>query len=271
MSSPTSTIPANTQADRGELLARSIATLVFLLSTALTLYFLRDMQGGMRMPGNWTMSMMWMVMPGQTLATSAVLFLLMWQAMMIAMMLPSTWPMLALYRRVAISTAEPHPGLAAFLLACGYFAAWLAFGAVSFALGFAWSSAAMRFGDVSRATPILGGIALIASGAFQFSPWKDRCLSHCRSPLMILGESWRRGLAAAWTLGWKHGLYCVGCCWALMVIQMILGVMNLAVMAAIALIIALEKLWIRGPVLARGAGLAAIFLGLAAIALELRA
>jgi predicted metal-binding membrane protein len=88
--------------------ARAVAAIVFAGSAIITWQAARGMSGGMRMPGGWEMSMMWMAMPGQTLMGAAWIFFLMWQAMMIAMMLPSSWPMLELYRRVAISTREPH-------------------------------------------------------------------------------------------------------------------------------------------------------------------
>ena len=92
--------------------ARAVAAMVFVVCAYVTFTAARNMRGGMPMPGGWEMSMMWMAMPGQTAAGAAWMFLLMWQAMMIAMMLPSSWPMLELYRRVAISTGEPHPELA---------------------------------------------------------------------------------------------------------------------------------------------------------------
>src|SRR5882762_8170200 len=95
--------------DRTEQSARAVATGVFLLAATYTIYAARGMSGGMTMPGNWTMPMMWMVMPGQSLAGTAFVFLLMWQAMMIAMMLPSSWPTLELYCRVARHTGQLGP------------------------------------------------------------------------------------------------------------------------------------------------------------------
>jgi predicted metal-binding membrane protein len=238
-----------------------VASAIFLACAGVTLFFVHNMGGGMLMPGGWTMSMMWMTMPGWRLWSTGIMFLAMWQAMMIAMMLPSSWPMLELYRRVARSTGEPHPALATFLLGVGYFGAWLAFGAIAFAIGFAWSAETMRSPTVSRSAPLLAGVLLIFGGAFQFTPFKDACLKHCRTPLLMLGESWKRGLPAALQIGWRHGLFCVGCCWALMLIQMILGVMNLGAMILVAAVIGVEKLWKQGPLLARCAGGAAIFFG----------
>jgi predicted metal-binding membrane protein len=244
-----------------ETVPRFVASAIFLASAAITLYFVRSMSGAMLMPGGWTMSMMWMTMPGWTIWSTAAMFLLMWQAMMIAMMLPSSWPMIELYRRVARSAGETHAGLATVLVGAGYFAAWLALGAVAFIIGFTWSTETMRSAALSRSAPLLSGGLLMVAGAFQFTPWKDACLKHCRSPLLMLGESWKRGLRAALRIGWRHGLYCVGCCWALMLIQMVLGVMNLSAMILVAAVIGFEKLWKQGPLLAKFAGATAILFG----------
>ena len=99
------------------------------------------------------------------------------------------------------------------------------------------------------------------SGAYQLSPWKQACLRHCRSPLLFLGQIFRPGLAGALGVGLAHGWFCAGCCWALMLMQTILGVMNLGVMILIAAVIGAEKLWVRGPLLARMAGAAAVATG----------
>jgi len=241
--------------------ARLIAAVVFAVCAAVTWRAAQNMRGGMPMPGGWEMSMMWMSMPGQTLGGSAWMFLTMWQAMMIAMMLPSSWPMLELYRRVAISSGGRWPGLATVAAGAGYFGVWLAFGAVVFAGGFGISAGAMRSAPVSRAMPLAAGAALVVSGVFQLTPWKQACLRHCRSPLLFLGHAWRPGFRGAVRVGIIHGAYCAGCCWALMLIQSVLGVMNLAVMTAVAAVIGVEKLWRRGPVLARVAGVVAIGVG----------
>jgi predicted metal-binding membrane protein len=234
---------------------------VFVAAAAITWSGARSMSGGMPMPGGWVMPMMWMHMPGQTAWGAAGMFLLMWQAMMIAMMLPSSWPMLVLYQRVAVSSGEKRPGLAMAFAGAGYFAVWLGFGAIAFLVGSTASNAAMKSAGLSRMMPAAAGAVLIVAGLYQWSPWKQTCLAHCRSPLMFLGHAFRPGLAGAMRVGVAHGIFCTGCCWALMAIQMILGVMNLAVMLLIAAVIAVEKLWTRGPLLARLAGGAAIGIG----------
>jgi predicted metal-binding membrane protein len=241
--------------------ARAVAAIVFAGSAIITWRAARGMGGGMRMPGDWEMSMLWMAAPGQTAASAAWMFLLMWQAMMVAMMLPSSWPMLELYRRVAVSTREPHPELAVAVAGAGYFSVWLGFGVVAFAAGFGISAGAMRSGEWSRAIPAAAGGCLMLAGVFQLSPWKQACLRHCRSPLLFLGHAWRPGLAGAARVGVAHGIYCVACCWALMLIQIVLGVMSLSVMTAVAAVIGVEKLWRRGPLVARVAGAASIAAG----------
>src|SRR5262249_27242446 len=156
--------------------------LIFAAAALLTITQARAMQGGMLMPGGWTMSMMWMAMPGQSAWGAAWMFLIMWQAMMMAMMVPSWWPMLVVHPRAA-SGSMSHPGLATFLVGCVYFAVWLAFGIAAFAIGFGISAAAMRSVRISSLIPAAGGIALIVSGVYQLTPLKQTCLHHCRSPL----------------------------------------------------------------------------------------
>ena len=247
--------------DRSELWARAIAALLFVIAAAITLSGSRSMSGGMRMPGGWEMSMTWMPMPGQAVAGSIVMFLLMWLAMMVAMMLPSSWPMLELYQQVAVSTGQRRLAAAVTLMGAGYFAVWLGFGAVVFGAGFAASAEAMRSPVFSHAMPLLAGSGLIFAGAYQLTPWKLACLRHCRSPLLFLGHAFRPGLAGAVRVGVAHGLFCTGCCWALMLMQPILGVMNLGVMILVAAVIGAEKLWVRGAMLARVTGAASIGLG----------
>jgi predicted metal-binding membrane protein len=249
-------------ADRAEQWARAVASCTFLLATAYTLYAAHGMPGGMEMPGGWTMPMMWMVMPGQSVAGSAVVFLLMWQAMMIAMMLPSSWPMLELYSRVARHTGQRQPMLNTILAGAGYFTVWGAFGAIAFVAGFEVSRAAMFSAQLSHGIPAAAGVSLVLSGVWQLTPLKQACLKHCREPLLFLGHAYKPGAWGGFRVGLHHGAFCAACCWALMVMQMILGVMSIAVMAGVAAIIATEKLWTRGPLLARMVGAICIVAGI---------
>ncbi len=219
-----------------------IAFLLFLASSGATLYLCLSMSGGMKMPGGWVMSMAWMRMRGQTWAGSAAMFLIMWLAMMVAMMLPSTLPATLIYRRASAFRGERHPALRAALMTSGYFAVWLAFGAIAYVLGIALAQATMRWDALSRLIPAASGAALIASGVFQFTRYKATCLRHCRDPLSIIAGHLDGGWLGAWKLGTHHGLYCAACCWGLMLIQLVLGVMSIPIMILVAGIIALEKL-----------------------------
>ena len=252
--------------DRTERFARLVASGVFLLAAAYTLYAAHGMAGGMMMPGGWTMPMMWMAMPGQSLAGSAIAFVLMWQAMMIAMMLPSSWPTLELYGRVARHTGQRHPMFNTILAGVGYFTVWGAFGAIAFAAGFEMSRAAMYSPQLSRWIPATAGVSLVLAGVWQLTPLKQSCLNHCRDPLMFLGHAYKPGIWGGFRVGLHHGAFCAACCWALMLMQIILGVINLAVMAGVAAIIATEKLWKRGPILARLVGAASIIIGIVLVA-----
>jgi predicted metal-binding membrane protein len=252
--------------DRAELWARGVASSVFLLAAAYAFYAARSMPGGMAMPGGWTMPMMWMSMPGQSLAGAALAFLLMWQAMMIAMMLPSSWPTLELYSRVARHTGQRWPLFNTVLAGVGYFTVWGAFGAIAFAAGFEISRAAMTSPKLSHWIPAAAGASLVLAGIWQLTPLKQSCLKHCREPLLFLGHAYKPGLWGGFRVGLHHGAFCAACCWALMLMQMVLGVMNLAVMAGVAVIIATEKLWKRGPLLARLIGAISIVVGIVLVA-----
>ncbi len=235
--------------------------LVFMASAVITLYFNQSMSGGMRMPGNWSMSMMWMPMPGQSWLGAALMFAGMWLAMMIAMMLPSTLPMLLLYRRGVAFRGESRLGLPTFALGSGYFLIWSLFGLVAYAGGLGITRAAMTWATASRIVPLGAAAGLIVAGVYQITPWKSACLRHCRDPLALVAHHLSGRWRGALRLGLHHGAFCAACCWALMLIQLVLGVMNLAVMTAVAVVITLEKLLPNGEKFARVIGALAILGG----------
>jgi predicted metal-binding membrane protein len=246
-----------------------VSATVFLSAAALTAWFNHAMSMTMPMPGGWSMSMMWMEVasgsPGQFLV-----FIAMWVSMMIAMMLPSTLPMLLLYRRVARFRGDSHLSFRVWLVGAGYFAAWAGFGALVCFLGALVSRMAMGGAHLSQAIPVAGGIALISAGVYQLTPWKGACLRHCQDPVSLLSHHLGTQAQSAFTLGLHHGAYCTGCCWGLMLIQLVLGIMNIYVMLAIALVIALEKLLPAGKRLANWTGIAAILIGAVLAAISLR-
>ncbi len=245
-----------------------VALSVFCLSAAATIYFSQTMAGSMAMAGGWSMSAAWMRM-GSWSATAAM-FCLMWTAMMVFMMLPSTLPVLMLTQRSLRFRGESHYNLLTTTVAAAYFAVWTGFGLLVFGLGSAMAQAAMSSERFSRWVPLLTGMAIMVAGGFQLSPAKSACLRHCRDPLLLVAHL-RPGWFGCFRLGIHHGLFCAGCCWALMLIQSVLGVMSLPLMVVIALVIAWEKLSASSVIPARIAGVAAISFGLLLVLHRLRA
>jgi predicted metal-binding membrane protein len=247
-----------------------IAAIVTIAAWAYTISSAHAMASAMPMPGGWSMSMAWMSMGRQSLPAHAMMFLVMWETMMIAMMLPSVMPAVLLHRRLVearITRGERAAGSQVLLLA-GYFSVWAAFGAVAYVAGMTLTAAAMRSIRVSVMVPAVTGLALAAAGAYQLTQWKQICLRHCRSPLEFFARRDIRRAADSWRFGLHHGAYCAACCWGLMLIQLALGVMSVPLMASIALLIMLEKQWRHGEVLARVVGGASLAGG---ILLALRA
>jgi predicted metal-binding membrane protein len=192
----------------------------------------------------------------------AGLFLVIWVVMMVAMMFPSTAPMVLTHARVVRSRGEGSLPTVAFVL--GYLVVWTAAGLVPLAIiQLAGSSVAA---SLSGWVPRLGGAVILGAGIYQLTPLKNACLSACRSPLgFIMTHDFGGGSPAAARAGISHGLYCLGCCWALMAVLAVLGLMNLAWMAVFAVVFFLEKNWSRGAMLSRVVGMACVALGLAVI------
>src|SRR3989441_10067552 len=179
----------------------AVCVVAFIVSVAATIYFCRSMCCEMEMPGGWTMSMMWMRMPGQTWSASAIGFLLMWLAMMVAMMLPSALLMF-------LKTRRPWASLC--YMASGYFAIWLAAGVGIYALGVAFATVAMRSELFSRAVPLLLGASLIVAAAIQFTRWKMTHLLRCRAPFGCAISCPQH--ETSFRLGCKQGAACCVCC-----------------------------------------------------------
>jgi predicted metal-binding membrane protein len=217
------------------------------------------MAGGMEMPGGWTMSMMWMRMPGQTWAMSGATFLLMWLAMMVAMMLPSAMPMLNSYRRWL--AGDGANGISMLVVAGGYFGVWMAIGFVTYIASVSWAYATMHWGGLSHLVPFLTGAILVLSGAIQFSRWKLAALKRCRDPLACAVAQTPSGRESAWRYGVKQGASCAVCCAGPMLALLVLGAMDLTIMALIALVITLEKLAPNPELIARISGSMALLFG----------
>ena len=199
-------------------------------------------------------------MPGMAEAPRFPIVAAMWATMMVAMMLPSAAPAILLYARVHRHSTEAPPPTAAFL--AGYLACWLGFSLLAAGLQLAIASP-MTMAVESR----VGAAALlVVAGLYQLSPLKDACLNRCRSPAEFITRHYRPGSWGAARLGLLHGAHCVGCCWLLMALLFVGGVMNLVWVAALTLLVAAEKLFPGGTWIARIAGIAFIGWGVALMA-----
>jgi predicted metal-binding membrane protein len=198
--------------------------------------------------------------PG-TMGLGVVGFVALWTVMMAAMMLPSVHPVVALYlHRLQREPSRRVRGLRTTGLVTGYLTTWAAFGVVAFGLARGGGELAERS---PTAAPWVGAGALVAAGIYQLTPAKDFCLSHCRSPISFLLHYGNvKGRARDFQVGLRHGAFCVGCCWGLMVLLIVVGTMSLGWMAAIAAAVLLEKTWRHGVALSRVLGVALIGLAL---------
>src|SRR5919201_791688 len=201
--------------------------------------------------------------PGADLGALAW-YLGMWVTMMAAMMLPSVAPMVLLYAHVS---RERHkqgraPFIPTWVFLAGYLAAWAAYGLLAYGVFRLVTRVDPGFLAWDEAGPYVAGGAIAAAGLYQLTPLKELCLRHCRGPMHFILHGWHEGRIGALRMGAEHGLYCVGCCWGLMVILFTLGVMSLFWMAAVAGIIFTEKVLPYGLRLARGFALAFIALGI---------
>ncbi|MEP6948316.1 MAG: DUF2182 domain-containing protein [Ginsengibacter sp.] len=229
----------------------TICVIAFIAGVLTTAYFCYSMGFGMKMPGGWTMSMMWMRMPGQTWFTSMLCYMLMWLAMMVAMMMLPALPTFLKTRRKWTSHCY---------MATGYFAIWLIAGIAIYPVGVWLAKMEMKSEPISRAVPLLSGAILIVAGAIQFTRWKRKHLLGCRSQF---------GCAAAcpeheksFRLGCEQGATCFACCAAPMTILLVLGIMNPLAMILITIVITAEKLLPRPEITARVVGSAAIVAGI---------
>jgi len=186
---------------------------------------------------------------------------LMWWLMMVAMMLPSAAPAVLLYGRVRQIRSGDSDIAATWVFLAGYLGIWLVF-----SLAAAFIQSLFIGPSMALDSRFLEGIVLITAGVYQLSPLKTACVSQCRSPAEFISRHWRAGWEGAVRLGAGHGLYCLGCCWMLMALLFVGGVMNLAWLAALTLIVAIEKVAPRGPLVGRMAGLALTVWGVAKLA-----
>lgn len=172
-----------------------------------------------------------------------VMMFLMWAIMMVGMMVPTAMRAVLIYARIAArGQAEKSPIAPGYLFSLGYIVIWTLFSIGATVMQWGLERAALLSPMMVSSSAGLGAGLLIAAGIYQFTPFKDACLKHCQSPIMYLAANYKRGLPQAFLLGLKHGGYCLGCCWVLMGLLFLGGVMNLLWILAISLFVFAEKL-----------------------------
>jgi predicted metal-binding membrane protein len=189
----------------------------------------------------------------------------MWAVMMVGMMLPSVTPMVLIYAGVARhALTQGKPFAATGWFAAGYVLSWAIFSVLATAAQWGMEQAALLSPATMTANNTIGGIVLIIAGLYQWTPLKDTCLSQCQAPLVFIQRhgGFRREPAGSVGLGARHGFYCIGCCWALMGLLFVGGVMNVLWIAALAIFVLLEKLGPAGRLLSRIGGTVAVAAGL---------
>ncbi len=199
----------------------------------------------------------WLMPPAEWTAGYALIMASMWTVMMAAMMLPSALPVLLLHLKLHKRAGETA------WFALGYVAAWAGFSLLAAGLQWALETARLMSPMLETTNVWLGAAILVAAGLWQLTPLKAVCLRHCRSPLGFLMGRWRTGAAGAFRSGLEHGVYCLGCCWFLMALLFVGGVMNIYWIVGLTVFVLLEKTAPFGHLLGRVAGVALIVCGLA--------
>jgi predicted metal-binding membrane protein len=205
--------------------------------------------------------------PSLKIWTSVDLFLMfvMWVVMMLGMMLPSASPMILMFVRVnrgQVGTKGLSPPLVpTWLFVAGYVTIWSGFSLIATTAQWALHFVGLLSPMMVSANAVFGGFVLITAGLYQWTPLKHACLRHCQTPLGFLMTRWRDGMGGAFQMGLAHGAYCIGCCWALMALLFVGGVMNLVWVAVLAAFVLAEKIAPPGPWLSRIVGVVLVFWG----------
>jgi predicted metal-binding membrane protein len=192
-----------------------------------------------------------------------LLMFVMWSVMMVAMMVPTAGPMILTFATVNRRRRErDDPYVPTAIFVAGYVLVWTGFSVLATLAQWGLASAALLSPMMVSTSPLLGGLLLLLAGLFQWTPLKSACLRQCRSPMGFLLTEWRDGRAGALVMGLRHGSYCTGCCWSLMGLLFVLGVMNLLWVAAITIFVLMEKAVPRGDLVGRISAAALVSAGL---------
>lgn len=199
--------------------------------------------------------------PEWTLVDFALLFL-MWFVMMIAMMIPSVAPLILIFSMVNRKSKQTaNPFVPSHYLLAGYLIIWAIFSLLATVLQWLFQNLNWLNPDMVVTNKTVGGIILILAGVFQFTPLKRQCLKYCQTPVSFIHTHWKEGRAGALQMGIKNGMYCLGCCWVLMLLLFVSGIMNLLWIVLISLFVLIEKLFPRFKLVSWLAGAALILYG----------
>ena len=234
----------------GRSTAVALLMLLPLVSWTWMVVMARDMYGPMTGASEWMMTVRWDV-------PHLLLLWAMWAVMMTGMMLPSASPMLLTYGTIARRSAQASAASQIYALAAGYLLVWAAFSVGATALQRLLAALLLLSSMMEVTNRTAAALLLFIAGLYQLTPMKHACLRMCQSPLGFLMSRWRKGLSGAFLMGLEHGAYCVGCCWGLMLLLFVGGVMNLTVIAALTAFVAFEKLT---PFGVRGARISGVLL-----------
>jgi len=212
------------------------------------------------------MAKMGMTMHAQWTTRDFFFTFVMWSVMMVGMMTPSAAPVFFLFRNMKTSRNDSDATITVTLFGLGYLIVWVGFSAAAALAQWGLHQGTWLSSSMAVTSPWIAGAILIAAGAYQLSPTKSACLRQCQSPLGFLMSSWRDGRLGALRMGMRHGVYCVGCCWALMSVLFVVGVMNLVWVAALTAFILIEKFGGSGVRVARVGGAIMIAFGVLVVA-----
>jgi predicted metal-binding membrane protein len=252
---------AGDAAGRERLVISICVAAITLLAWAYLIRLARQMSASMEY--DTAMAAMGMTMQAPWTALDVWLTFVMWLVMMIGMMTPSAAPLVMLFAAAASSRRERGIPLSTATFALGYLAVWAVFSLGAALAQWGLHEAALMSPEMRTSSPWFGGAILVAAGAYQLMPIKAACLAHCRSPLGFLMTHWRDGSYGAFHMGVRHGIHCLGCCWALMAILFAVGVMNLVWVALLAAFVLVEKLGRAGLTVSRVAAAVLVVFGLA--------
>ncbi len=236
---------------------RVVVTAGLIVLTALAWGYLFDMAGGMAaMDKPPSMMRAWSV-------GDFLMLFVMWAIMMVGMMIPSAAPLILTFVTINRKKLEQKGNFVpASIFVLGYLMVWTAFSLIAAGAQWGLHTLALLSPMMVSQSPLLNGVLLITAGVYQWAPLKRTCLEHCQSPLSFIMSHWREGAGGALCMGWEHGLYCLGCCWVLMVLLFVMGVMNLVWVAVIAVFVLLEKVLPVGLWMGRVTGIFLIAWGL---------